>query len=58
MRFNAIDFAFEGNSRPVDWARTLRSMRDDERLFKGGVGLYASFVHVDTRGHDVDWQAI
>ena len=55
MHFNAIDFMAEGMSRPVDWARTLRSMRDDEQLFQGGVGLYGSFVHVDTRGSNADW---
>ena len=55
MAFRAIDFMVEGNSRPTDWARALRSMRDDEGLFKGGVGLYASFVHLDTRGTNADW---
>lgn len=55
MRFNALDFSVEGNSRPSDWARLLRSMRDDEGLFLGGVGLYATFVHLDTRGSNADW---
>jgi hypothetical protein len=54
MNFRAVDFMAEGNSRPADWARLLRSMRDDEGLFHGGVGLYSSFVHVDT-GRTRDW---
>jgi hypothetical protein len=53
--FNALDFVVEGNSRPSHWARALRSIRNDDRAFKGGVGLYDTFVHVDTRGHNVDW---
>ena len=55
MKFNALDFSVEGMSRPSDWARLLRSMRDDEGLFIGGVGLYSTFVHLDTRGTDADW---
>lgn len=55
MEFRAIDFAAEGGSRPSDWARALRSMRDDEAMFRGGVGLYDTFVHVDTRGYNEDW---
>lgn len=39
---------------PQDWAALLRSMRD-EGLFKGGVGVYSTFVHVDTRGQNTDW---
>jgi hypothetical protein len=55
MKFNALDFVVEGGSRPSHWARTLRSMRDDQKRFKGGVGLYDTFVHIDTRGNNVDW---
>lgn len=53
--FRALDFYAEGGSRPVDWANMLRSMRDTEKLFRGGVGLYSSFVHLDTRGTNADW---
>lgn len=56
LSFQAIDFVAEGGGRPSDWARTLRSMRDDERLFEGGVGQYTGFVHVDTNGVTRDWQ--
>lgn len=54
VEFKALDFIGEGGSRPVDWARTLRSMRDDEGIFSGGVGLYPGFVHVDC-GTTRDW---
>lgn len=53
-QFRAVDFLCRGASRPADWARVLRRMRADG-LFKGGIGTYASFVHLDTRGHDADW---
>lgn len=55
VEFNALDFVVEGNSTPAQWVRTLRGMRNDEKLFKGGVGLYPSFAHVDTRGENADW---
>ena len=29
-------------------------MRAD-KLFQGGIGLYANFVHIDTRGWNADW---
>jgi hypothetical protein len=55
MTFHAVDFRADGSSRPVDWARALRNMRDTEALFAGGVGLYRSFVHLDTNGVNRDW---
>ena len=55
VEFNALDFVVEGGSTPAQWVRTLRGMRNDEKLFKGGVGLYPSFSHVDTRGENADW---
>jgi hypothetical protein len=55
LEFNALDFVVEGGSRPTHWARVLRSMRDDQNLFSGGIGLYPTFVHLDTRGNHADW---
>lgn len=53
-RFCASDFqAAEGN--PQKWAAVLHQMRDGEKLFQGGIGLYTDFVHVDTRGWNADW---
>ncbi len=50
----AIDVMFCGAS-PWHVARVARYLRDDKRKFKGGVGTYSSFVHVDTRGYNADW---
>ncbi|HEV2555001.1 MAG TPA: glycoside hydrolase family protein [Bosea sp. (in: a-proteobacteria)] len=53
-RFNAIDFYVQSNSSPSSWAGVLRDMRD-RGDFKGGIGTYGSFVHLDTRGSNADW---
>ncbi len=49
----AIDVKFTGvsASRVSSVARKLRTAGH----FKGGVGQYSSFTHVDTRGHNADW---
>ncbi|GIL02983.1 MAG: hypothetical protein BroJett030_28820 [Alphaproteobacteria bacterium] len=55
MAFKAIDFTVaSGSAGPRQWADTLRQFRS-QGLFAGGIGTYGSFVHVDTRGHNVDW---
>jgi len=54
MNFTAIDFQVKANSGPAEWAGVLRQMRQSG-LFKGGIGVYPSFVHVDTRGVNRDW---
>jgi uncharacterized protein YcbK (DUF882 family) len=53
--FCAIDFKVVGAGGPSDWARVLRRLRDNG-VFRGGVGLYNTFVHVDTRGYNVNWE--
>ncbi|MGV3553390.1 D-Ala-D-Ala carboxypeptidase family metallohydrolase [Rhizobium sp.] len=53
--FNAIDFSVKGSSvGPYEWAAALKNMRS-AGLFKGGIGIYSTFVHVDTRGTNADW---
>lgn len=61
--FNALDFSSAKGS-PSQWAATLKSWRGKtfeipgghgRFTFHGGVGLYRTFVHVDTRGSDVSW---
>lgn len=48
----AVDVKFPVHASTVaQTARTLRS----RGLFKGGVGRYSAFTHVDTRGQNVDW---
>lgn len=63
LQFNALDF----QCRKVDpgpLAKLLRDWRGQHFynpvtkrpfVFKGGVGRYATFVHIDTRGHNADW---
>ncbi|SHJ81313.1 Peptidase M15 [Rubritalea squalenifaciens DSM 18772] len=53
MENRAVDVKFRGVSA---WtvssnARKLRNAG----LFKGGVGRYSSFTHIDTRGHNAEW---
>lgn len=54
MKFTAIDFVVQSNSSPSDWASTLRQFRQ-AGLFSGGIGTYKTFVHIDSRGTDADW---
>ncbi len=48
----ALDLQFKASTRAV--ASAARQVRS-EGFFKGGIGRYSSFVHIDTRGHNVDW---
>jgi len=48
----AMDVTF-ATAAPVI-ARTMRSYRN-RGLFRGGVGSYSAFTHIDTRGTNVDW---
>lgn len=48
----AVDVQFDTPARNVTAA--ARSLRD-RGLFKGGVGSYSSFTHIDTRGVNVNW---
>lgn len=48
----AVDVKFPVHAATVaQTARTLRS----KNYFRGGVGRYSSFTHIDTRGQNVDW---
>ena len=49
----ALDVTFHGAS-PYYAARVAKYLRS-KRKFSGGVGTYSSFVHIDTRGHNVSW---
>ncbi len=50
----AVDVVFRGVS-PCHVASVARYLRDRKREFKGGIGTYRSFVHIDTRGYNADW---
>jgi len=51
MRFCALDL---GTEQPAKLYKILLEMRRDGK-FKGGLGLYRTFVHVDTRGVNANW---
>lgn len=52
-KFTAVDFKANGIT-PAMVAKTLRQMRARGE-FTGGVGLYKTFVHLDTRASNADW---
>ena len=54
-QMRATDFTASDGRGPTHWRSVLLTMRDFEGLFKGGIGIYNTFVHVDTRGHNVNW---
>ena len=54
MRFKALDFQCKKGT-PEDWARELHKMRAAGE-FKGGIGIYSTFVHIDCRGYNSDWR--
>lgn len=53
MQFKALDIAVAGRT-PRQVFDQLRAWRDAGR-FKGGLGLYRTFVHIDTRGTNATW---
>jgi len=52
MRNNAVDIVFD--CAPGKVAAMARAMRSTG-LYKGGVGRYGGFTHIDTRGNNADW---
>lgn len=52
-QFRAADIQVDGAS-PAQVYQLLSLWRDQGR-FKGGLGLYPTFVHIDTRGTNADW---
>jgi uncharacterized protein YcbK (DUF882 family) len=53
LRFNALDIAVSGRT-PRQVFDVLLDWREEEK-FKGGLGLYNTFVHIDTRGTNATW---
>lgn len=49
----ALDLKFSVSPRTV--AAMAERLRD-KRYFKGGIGRYSGFTHIDTRGENVDWR--
>jgi len=56
MEFDAADFKVidSGHGNANDWAAVAKQLRSAGE-FEGGIGVYSSFVHVDTRGHRANW---
>jgi lysozyme len=52
VRFNATDLV---TAQPASLYLVLLDLRR-EGMFKGGLGLYRSFVHLDTRGTNATWR--
>jgi uncharacterized protein YcbK (DUF882 family) len=52
-RFVAADIQVSGYTPHEVW-KVLKEWRDKGK-FKGGLGLYSTFVHIDTRGVNKDW---
>ena len=52
VRFNATDLV---TAQPASLYLVLLDLRR-EGMFKGGLGLYRSFVHLDTRGVNATWR--
>jgi uncharacterized protein YcbK (DUF882 family) len=46
--------ALDLSGSPVTLHGILKTMRS-EGLFKGGIGKYKTFIHVDVRGRNADW---
>lgn len=52
MRNNALDLVYaSGPDAAFAIAKELR----EEGFFRGGIGLYRSFIHIDTRGYNASW---
>jgi len=49
----AVDFVC-ATGTPADWFAFLNDLRT-AGAFRGGLGLYRTFVHVDTRGTNATW---
>ena len=54
MSNQAVDVTFK-KANPWRVAKAVRHLRDKEKEFKGGIGTYSGFVHIDTRGQNVNW---
>lgn len=54
MRNCALDLVFD---QGPDEAYAIACELRNEGLFQGGIGLYETFIHIDTRGENATWQA-
>lgn len=54
MKNCALDLMFEGGPEA---ASAVAAKIRDRGSFKGGIGTYATFIHIDTRGHNATWSS-
>lgn len=56
LEWRAYHLAPTSGSQLVQY-QLLSILRDFRQagVFRGGIGVYDDFIHVDTRGHNVDW---
>jgi hypothetical protein len=54
MRNQALDLMFTGGSAAA--AEVAKKLRE-EKFFRGGIGTYPNFIHIDTRGSNATWEA-
>lgn len=55
-QFKALDIQCKSLRPSVIHNRLLRLRNNGQ--FKGGLGLYRTFVHIDTRGSNADWSSM
>ena len=53
LQFRALDFQAK-NTTPHETYKILKEWRSSN-MFRGGLGLYSTFVHIDTRGYNATW---
>ncbi|MDQ8191704.1 YcbK family protein [Roseibacillus persicicus] len=49
----ALDLVYEGGPKE---AYAIACQLRDEGFFRGGIGLYRTFIHIDTRGKNATWR--
>lgn len=56
MKFDAADFRVLGGGAGSSdrWSEVAKRLRR-AGAFRGGIGVYSNFVHIDTRGQNADW---
>jgi len=54
MQFKAADITIKDGGSARSWHKLVLGLRN-KGVFKGGLGRYNTFVHVDVRGENRDW---
>ena len=53
MQFRALDIQIRGTA--ASSVHALLKLWRDQGRWKGGLGRYRAFTHIDTRGHNASW---